>query len=121
MRVLVDRKVARDRRALADYRIDAHLAAVQLELPRHPSLSEVRDGLSSGQAQLLGYLVQQCGQGSEILQREIERAMGPHVGPELFYRLETLIAQGFITKRRVSTDGQFSYRLTPEFVQRVKK
>jgi len=96
------------------------LATVQLQLPRHPSFGEVRDGLSSGQAQLLGHLVQQCGQGSEILQRDLERAMGPHAGPELFYRLETLIAQGFITKRRVSTDGQFSYRLTPEFAQSLK-
>ena len=31
---------------------------------------------------------------------------------ELFYRLETLIAQGFLLKRRISMDGQFSYRLS---------
>jgi hypothetical protein len=96
------------------------LASVQLELPRHPSLGEVRDALTAGQAQLLGYLVLQSGQGPEILQRDIEAAMRNYSGPELFYRLETLIAQGFITKRRFSTDGQFSYRLTPEFAQSLK-
>src|SRR3954468_17205285 len=40
MRVLVDRKVARDRRALADYRIDAHLAAVQLDEGAHQRQAE---------------------------------------------------------------------------------
>jgi hypothetical protein len=38
-----------------------------------------------------------------------------HAAPELYYRLETLIEQGFLAKRRISSDGMFSYRLTEEF------
>src|SRR6266540_3102838 len=40
MRVLVDRKVAGDRRALADHGIDAHLAAVQLDKGTHQRQAE---------------------------------------------------------------------------------
>src|SRR6267154_3729298 len=40
MRVLVDRKVARDRGALADHRIDAHLAAVQFDEGTHQRQAE---------------------------------------------------------------------------------
>jgi hypothetical protein len=38
-----------------------------------------------------------------------------HASAELYYRLESLIQQGFVCKRRISTDGQFSYTLTEEF------
>src|SRR3954470_14078593 len=40
MRVLVDRKVASDRRALAEVRIDAHLAAVQFDERAHQRQAE---------------------------------------------------------------------------------
>src|SRR3977135_1799323 len=40
MRSLVDRKVARDGRAFADDRIDAHLAAVQLDKGAHQRQAE---------------------------------------------------------------------------------
>jgi hypothetical protein len=46
--------------------------------------------------------------GAEVTQRYIEKAMQhSHASPELFYRLETLIQQGFLTKRRISADGMF--------------
>jgi hypothetical protein len=51
--------------------------------------------------------------GAEVTQRYIEKAMQhSHASPELFYRLETLIQQGFLTKRRISADGMFSYGLS---------
>jgi hypothetical protein len=38
---------------------------------------------------------------------------------ELYYRLESLVAQGFLSKRRITTEGQFfsqfAYTLTEEF------
>src|SRR3954469_15243930 len=40
MRVLVDREVAGDRRALADHRIDTHLAAVQFDERAHQRQAE---------------------------------------------------------------------------------
>ncbi len=42
-----------------------------------------------------------------------------HKSGELFYRLELLISQGFLAKRRIAADGQFSYRLTEEFEAEV--
>jgi hypothetical protein len=39
----------------------------------------------------------------------------------LFYRLESLIAQGFLSKRRISADGQFSYRLSDDFEKEVRE
>ena len=93
-------------------------SAVQLEIPRRDSLNAIRDGLSAGQARLLGYIVRQCSDGSELTQREIENAMGhAHGSAELFYRLESLIAQGFLLKRRIAADGQFSYRLSKDFAE----
>lgn len=89
---------------------------LQLEIPRRKSLKAMRDELSAGQAKLLGYVVDQCQDGSEVTQRYIENAMQhAHASPELYYRLETLIEQGFLAKRRISSDGMFSYRLTEEF------
>jgi hypothetical protein len=91
-------------------------SGLQLELPRRTSLATVRDQLSAGQARLLGYVVQQSKSAAEVTQREIESAMGAsHSSAELFYRLEVLIAQGFLVKRRVAADGQFSYRLSDDF------
>src|SRR5271157_1631469 len=91
-------------------------SSIQLEMPPRKSLLSVRDELTAGQARLLGYLVEGCGDGSEIPQRQIEQGMvHPHASAELYYRLESLILQGFISKRRVSTEGQFSYKLTEEF------
>jgi hypothetical protein len=76
----------------------------------------VQDGLSAAQAKLLGFVVQHCSARPEVAQREIEDAMGhSRTSAELFYRLETLIAQGFLAKRRIADDGMFSYRLTDEF------
>jgi hypothetical protein len=91
-------------------------SGLQLEIPRRESLGTIRDRLSAGQARLLGCVVQQCKGASEMTQREIESAMGQSHSPsELFYRLESLIAQGFLLKRRISADGQFSYRLSDDF------
>lgn len=91
-------------------------ATLQLEVPSRKSLLSARDELSAGQARLLGYLVENGKTGGEIAQRQIEEAMAKaHASPELYYRLESLIQQGFVRKRRVSTDGQFSYALTEEF------
>ena len=64
-------------------------SGLQLEIPRRESLGTIRDRLSAGQAQLLGYVVQQCKGASEVTQREVESAMGhSHSSSELFYRLE---------------------------------
>ena len=91
-------------------------ASLQLEVPPRKSLREMRDELSAGQARLLGYVVQQRNDAGEIKQREIEAAMGQsHASAELFYRLEALIAQGFLAKRRIAEDGQFCYRLDIDF------
>jgi hypothetical protein len=92
-------------------------SSLQLEIPPHKSLQEVRDGLTASQAKLLGYLVKCGGSGSEIAQRQIEQQMGmTHASAELYYRLESLIHQGFVNKRRVAADGLFGYRLTEEFL-----
>ena len=89
---------------------------LQLEIPRRKFLKAIRDELSAGQAKLLAYVVDKCQHGSEVTQRYIENAMQhAHAAPELYYRLETLIEQGFLAKRRISSDGMFSYRLTEEF------
>lgn len=91
----------------------------QIEIPHRESLSIIRDQLSAGQAKLLGYIVQQCKGAREVPQRQIEETMGHHhTSPHLFYRLESLIAQGFLLKRRLS-DGQFSYRLSDDFEKEV--
>ncbi|MFP3647774.1 toll/interleukin-1 receptor domain-containing protein [Paraburkholderia sp. SIMBA_054] len=91
-------------------------SSLQLEVPSRKSLKSIRDELSAGQAKLLGYLVEQGKDGREISQRQIEQGMHqPHASAELFYRLETLIQQAFVRKRRISADGQFSYALTEEF------
>jgi len=96
-------------------------SGLQLEIPRRESLGTIRDQLSAGQARLLGYVVQQCKGVSEVTQREIESMMShSHSIPELFYRLESLIAQGFLLKRR-RVDGQFSYRLSGDFEKEVRE
>jgi hypothetical protein len=57
-----------------------------------------------------------------VTQREIESTMGySHSSAELFYRLESLIAQGFLSKRRISADGQFSYRLSDDFEKELRE
>jgi hypothetical protein len=97
-------------------------SSLQLAVPSCKSLMSVRDELSAGQAKLLGYLVENGKNGGDIQQRQIEQGMGhPHPSAELYYRLETLIQQGFIRKRRISTDGQFSYALTEEFSGQINK
>jgi hypothetical protein len=91
-------------------------ASLQLEVPSRKSLMSLRDELSAGQAKLLGYLVENGKNGSEIAQRQIEQGTGhSHPSAELYYRLESLIQQGFVRKRRIASDGQFSYALTEEF------
>ena len=90
-------------------------STLQLEIPRSKSLREKQDDLSAGQARLLGCIVERRNDAGEITQREVEAAMGKsHASAELFYRLESLIAQGFLAKRRL-VDAQFAYRLTDEF------
>ncbi len=91
-------------------------ACLQLEAPRRKSLRDLQDGLSAGQARLLGSVVQQCSTNGEVSQRKIEEGMGhSRTSGELFYRLEALIAQGFLAKRRIADDGMFSYQVTDEF------
>lgn len=91
-------------------------SSLQLEVPSRKSLISLRDELTAGQAKLLGYLVEKGKNGSEITQRQVEQGTGhPQASAELYYRLESLIQQGFVRKRRISTDGQFSYALTEEF------
>lgn len=97
-------------------------SSLQLEAPSRKSLISVRDGLSAGQAKLLGYLVEKGKNGNEIPQRQLEQGMGYSLASaELYYRLESLIQQGFVRKRRISTDGQFSYALTEEFRSQIDK
>jgi hypothetical protein len=97
-------------------------SSLQLELPRRMSLLAVRDELSAGQARLLGYLVENSSNGGELSQWKIEQGMlKPDGSSELYYRLESLIQQGFITKHRISTDGQFSYKLTDEFRSQLEQ
>jgi hypothetical protein len=96
-------------------------STLQLEVPSKKSLREVQDGLSAGQAQLLGCVIQQRNEQEEITQRAIEAVMGKtHASAELFYRLESLVAQGFLIKRRIP-DGQFCYRLSDEFQTELAK
>jgi hypothetical protein len=91
-------------------------SSLQLEVPSRKSLISLRDELTAGQAKLLGYLVEKGKNGSEVTQRQVEQGTGhPQASAELYYRLESLIQQGFVHKRRISTDGQFSYALTEEF------
>jgi hypothetical protein len=97
-------------------------SSLQLEVPSRKSLVSLRDELSAGQAKLLGYLVEKGKNGSEIAQRQIEQGTGHSpASAELYYRLESLIQQGFVRKRRISTDGQFSYALTEEFRGQMDK
>ena len=97
-------------------------SSLQLEVPSRKSLISLRDELSAGQAKLLGYLVAKGKDGSEIAQRQIEQGLGYSVvSAELYYRLESLIQQGFVHKRRIATDGQFSYALTEEFRSQMGK
>ena len=97
-------------------------ASLQLEVPSRKSLISLRDELTAGQAKLLGYLVEKGRNGSEIAQRQIEQGTGySRASAELYYRLESLIQQGFVRKRRISTDGQFSYALTEEFRSQSEK
>lgn len=96
-------------------------SGLQLEIPRRASLGAMRDQLSAGQARLLGYVIRRCKGASEVTQREIESTMGhAHSSPELFYRLESLIAQGFLVKRRL-VDGQFSYQFSDDFEKEVRE
>jgi hypothetical protein len=96
-------------------------SSLQLEIPRGKSLRAARDDLSAGQARLLGYVVDKCRDGGDVPQSRIEQEMGhSHASAELFYRLESLVAQGFLSKRRISTDGKFSYKLTEEFGAQLK-
>jgi TIR domain len=95
---------------------------LQLEVPSRKSLISLRDELTAGQAKVLGYLVEKGKNGSDITQRQIEQGTGhPQASAELYYRLESLIQQGFVRKRRIATDGQFSYALTEEFRSQMDK
>lgn len=95
-------------------------SSFQLEVPSPKSLISLRDELTAGQAKLLGYLVEKGKDGSEIAQRQIEQGMAySHASAELYYRLESLIQQGFVHKRRIATDGQFSYAITQGFRSQI--
>jgi len=97
-------------------------SSLQLEVPSRKSLISLRDELTAGQAKLLGYLVEKGKDGSEIAQRQIEQGVGYSLASaELYYRLESLIQQGFVHKRRIATVGQFSYALTEEFRSQMGK
>ena len=97
-------------------------SSLRLEVPSRKSLISLRDELTAGQAKLLGYLVEKRKDGSEIAQRQIEQGVGYSLASaELYYRLESLIQQGFVHKRRIATDGQFSYALTEEFRSQMGK
>lgn len=97
-------------------------SSLQLEVPSRKSLMSLRDELTAGQAKLLGYLVEKGKNGSEIVQRQVEQGTGhSQASSELYYRLESLIQQGFVRKRRIPTDGQFSYALTEEFRSQMNK
>jgi hypothetical protein len=97
-------------------------STLQLEVPSRKSLISLRDELTAGQAKVLGYLVEKGKNGSDITQRQIEQGTGhPQASAELYYRLESLIQQGFVRKRRIATDGQFSYALTEEFRSQMDK
>ena len=97
-------------------------SSLQLEVPSRKSLISLRDELTAGQAKLLGHLVEKGKDGSEIAQRQIEQGLGYSLASaELYYRLESLIQQGFVHKRRIATDGQFSYALTEEFRSQMGK
>ncbi len=97
------------------------MAGLQLELPHRESLSKIRDQLSAGQARLLGHIIRQSKGGSEVAQPEIEKAVGrSQSSSEVFYRLESLIAQGFLLKRRVE-NGRFSYRLSDDIKNEILK
>lgn len=106
-----------ERATLALFKLVAEsFSSLQLEMPRRKSLRELRDELSAGQARLLGRVIQHRNDAGEITQRQIEAAMDQsHASAELFYRLESLIAQGFLSKRRIAEEGQFCYRLSFEF------
>jgi hypothetical protein len=97
-------------------------SSLQPEVPSRKSFISLRDELTAGQAKLLGYLVERAKDGSEVAQRQIERGTGySHASAELYYRLESLIQQGFVHKRRIATDGQFSSALTDEFRNQMGK
>ena len=51
-------------------------SCLQLEAPKRKSLRDMQDGLSAGQARLLGFVVNECSTRAEVSQREIEEAMG---------------------------------------------
>ena len=97
------------------------LSTVQLDIPRTQSLFEMRNQLSAGQARLLGCIERKRDESGEITQRLIEGEMNQsHASGELFYRLESLIAQGFLEKRRIPEEGQFSYRLSDDFADAIQ-
>ena len=96
-------------------------STVQLDIPRTQSLLEKRNQLSAGQARLLGCIERKRDESGEITQRLIEGEMNQsHASGELFYRLESLIAQGFLEKRRIPEEGQFSYRLSDDFADAIQ-
>jgi hypothetical protein len=91
-------------------------SSLQSGIPSGQSLKTARDDLSGGQATLLEYVIDSCKGGSESRQREIEQGMGhSHTPSELYYRLEVLVRQGFLRKRRLAKEGQFAYGLSKDF------
>ena len=83
-------------------------SSLQLEMPIRKSLISLRNELTAGQAKLLGFLVEKGKDGGETAQRQIEQGLGySQASAELYYRLESLIQQGFVHKRRIATEGQF--------------
>ncbi|MES9863136.1 MAG: toll/interleukin-1 receptor domain-containing protein [Candidatus Thiodiazotropha sp. LLP2] len=91
-------------------------ANLQLVIPRDKSLLEIRDELSAGQAKRLGFIVSKCKNNLEVDQRKIEQAFDePPASGENYYRLESLIEQGFIKKRRIPEEGMFTYSLSERF------
>jgi DNA-binding MarR family transcriptional regulator len=79
-------------------------------------LVTLRRELTPGQSKLLGYLVDECRSGRSISQTRIQELMGARYGAsEVYYRLESLVLQGFVSKRHEPSARDNYYRLTDAF------
>lgn len=79
-----------------------------VENPVQRSIKE--DELSATQLKILHFIKIECGSNLKVSQTKIEEYMNyEHCSAEFFYRLETLICQNFIRKKRSPEQGQFLY------------
>ena len=66
--------------------------------------------LTATQLKILLFIKTECGLNSKISQVKIEEYMGfERCSAELFYRLETLVFQNFVEKKRSPEGGEFLY------------